>query len=122
MQVAWNWSRVDVAKLRAWWLDESKTPDEFFNEFGITFNRIKDKARAERWPWRTTDYARKASDPTPEEIAERAAEVRANTLQRMRDEDERATQKRVSADNCERVTIRAFTYCCQGFRSASAIS
>ena len=119
---AFNWSRVDMEKLREWWLDSTKKPDDFFHEFGVTFDRIKARAREERWPWREPNYQKKVADPTPEEIAERAAEVRAIALQRLLDEDERATQKRVSANNCERVTIRAFTYAGECYRSASAFA
>lgn len=71
-----DWSHVDIVKLRQWWLDPKRDIGEFFTEFGITYERIYASRKKLMLPPRPRQWRQNVDDPTPEEIAKRAAECR----------------------------------------------
>ena len=73
------WESVDMEKLRAWWMDPARDPDDFVAEFDIYYERIVQSRkrlglppRAHRQP---SNYI-----PTPEEIKQKCRECRERRL------------------------------------------
>jgi hypothetical protein len=79
-----DWSAVDIAKLRRWYADVSKKPEDFLAEFGISYAKICAKRRRLNLPPRPRIWRNFVDDPTPEEIAERAAACRRRHFEQVR--------------------------------------
>ena len=79
-----DWSKVDVEKLRRWFGDVSKCPSEFMDEFGVSYDKIYTHRKKLQLPPRPMVFREPVSDPTPEEIAERAADCRRRHYEQVR--------------------------------------
>jgi hypothetical protein len=79
-----DWSTVDLEKLRRWFGDVNKRPHEFLTEFGIKYERIYAHRRKLNLPPRPRIWRNLTDDPTPEEIAERAADCRRRHYEQVR--------------------------------------
>ena len=71
-----DWSKVDLRKLRRWFGDVNRKPEDFLAEFGVKYERIYAHRKKLNLPPRPRIWRNFVDDPTPEEIAERAAECR----------------------------------------------
>ncbi len=80
-----DWSRVDLVKLRRWFGDVNKKPEDFLTEFGVKYERIYAHRKKLNLPKRARVWRNSVDDPTPEEIAERAAECRQRHFNEIRE-------------------------------------
>ena len=71
-----DWSKVDLRKLRSWFGDVSRKPEDFLAEFGVKYERIYAHRKKLNLPPRPRIWRNFVDDPTPEETARRAAESR----------------------------------------------
>mgnify|MGYP000040419094 CR=1 FL=1 len=106
------WDSVDMEKLRAWWLDPSREPDEFVKEFDIYYERILQQRKSLGLPARE-DRQLQNYLPTPEEIAERARECRERRL--------RLQQKHGHPEPSERAP-RCFTFAGHAYHETGALA
>jgi len=90
--------KIDVARLFALWNDESLTRAEVARELGVTAGQLTRLASRHGLGARgRTHRAFSMADPTPDEIARRAAAIRARKLAELAAEPLEVTQQRVAA-------------------------
>ena len=87
--------RIDVARLFSLWHDESLTRAEVARELGVTAGQLTRLASRHGLGARgRTHRAFSMTDPTPDEIARRAAECRERHYAQRRAETDEASTKR----------------------------
>ena len=92
--------KIDVARLFSLWNDESLTRAEVARELGVTAGQLTRLASRHGLGARgRTHRAFSMADPTPDEIARRAAAIRARKLAELAAEPLEVTQQRVA---CQR--------------------
>ena len=106
------WESVDMEKLRAWWLDPNRDPDDFVKEFDIYYERIVQSRkrlglppRAHRMP---SNYL-----PTPEEIAEKCKECRERRLR---------IKRKFGHSDPQPTAPRCFTFAGQAYHETGALA
>jgi transposase-like protein len=87
--------QIDAARLFALWADQSLTRAEVARELGVTAGQLTRLAGRHGLPARARKRrAFSMADPTPDEIAKRAAECRARHMEQRRNETEDRTYTR----------------------------
>ena len=83
-----NMTRLDADRLAALWNDPDLSNEDVREAFGCSFTKVRSAAAKLGLPMnrKGTNNGRRRDDPTPEEIAQRAAEIRAGwTIEQMHD-------------------------------------
>ena len=106
--------KYDVALLRRLWLQTTMTPQQIAFELGSSRQFVTDWAADMGLPPRVRRGRHVQKAPTPDEIAERAAQCRARPMQ-----DKRA-EPFIETDRTGR--IRCFSYCGEHYTGASLLS
>jgi hypothetical protein len=87
---------VDVQKLYQLWNDHTLTRVQVSAMLGISHTHLTRLVTRHKLPPRRRDYRRDVADPTPDEIAQRAAECRERHFAQRRAEPDECTVSKVS--------------------------
>jgi len=111
-------SEDDVVLLREWWGDCDRTDTDIERRFRWNYQTIHKHRRELGLPKRQRRAV--AYDPSPQEIAEEAKRLRRENLERMRDETDAETSRRV-ANSDRGGCLRCFSFSGQCYRQVEPL-